>query len=361
MLPSACLLLLLAALALTETWAGSHSLRYFYTVVSRPGLREPRHVEVAYVDDTQVQWFDSDSSSLRVEPGALWVEPMEPQYWEQETQAQKSKTQQGHRCLNILRGNYNQSKAGSHNIQRMYGCDVGPDGRFLRGYEQWAYDGADYMAINEDLSSWTPADPVAQKDKRRWEASGWAEEVRNYVEGRCVEILLSFLENGKDTLQRTDPPNTHVTLRPTSDQKVTLKCWAMGFYPAEITLTWYRDGEDMTQDMELVDTRPGGDGTFQKWAAVVVLSGEEQRYTCHVQHEGLPEPRVLRWEPSPQSSTPTGGLIAGLVLLGAVLTGAAVAAAVMSKKKKRSGGKGGSYTQAAGSHSAQGSDVSLSP
>nr|AGU42096.1 MHC class I antigen A [Macaca arctoides] len=357
MAPRTLLLVLSGALALTQTWAGSHSMRYFHTAVSRPGRGEPRFFTVGYVDDTQFVRFDSDAASPRKEPRAPWVEQEGPEYWDRETRISKANAQTYRENLRTALRYYNQSEDGSHTFQKMYGCDLGPDGRLLRGYEQFAYDGRDYIALNEDLRSWTAADMAAQNTQRKWEAADVAEQMRAYLEGRCVESLRRYLENGKETLQRADPPKTHVTHHPVSDHEATLRCWALGFYPAEITLTWQRDGEDQTQDTELVETRPAGDGTFQKWAAVVVPSGKEQRYTCHVQHEGLPEPLTLRWEPSSQSTIPIVGIIAGLVLLGAVVTGAVVAAVMW--KRKSSDRKGGSYSQAASSDSAQGSDVSL--
>ena len=84
----------------------------------------------------------------------------------------------------------------------MYGCEVGPDGRLLRGYSQYGYDGRDYIALNEDLRSWTAADTAAQITKSTWEKEGEAEARRNYLEGRCVESLRRYLETGKDTLLR---------------------------------------------------------------------------------------------------------------------------------------------------------------
>ncbi|XP_040852448.1 patr class I histocompatibility antigen, B-2 alpha chain-like [Ochotona curzoniae] len=342
--PRTLLLLLAGALALTETRAGFHSMNYFYTSVSRPELGEPRYIAVGYVDDTQFVRFDGDAGNPREGPSVPWMQQLEPEYWERETQIAKKNAQFYRDGLNTLRGYYNQSEAGSHTIQEMYGCEVGADGRLLRGYSLDAYDGKDYLPMNEDLRSWTAADMAAQNSNSKLEAGGEAEWLHKY------------LKMGKDTLQRADPPTAHVTHHPVSDQKATLRCWALGFYPKDITLTWQRDGEDLTQDTELVETRPAGDGTFQKWAAVLVPSGEEQRYTCYVKHKGLPEPLTLRWE-SPQPTVPMWGVITGLVLVAAVLIGAVVTAVMM--RRIRSGGKGGSYTKAAGGDSAQGSDCSL--
>ncbi|XP_054985561.1 patr class I histocompatibility antigen, B-2 alpha chain-like [Sorex araneus] len=342
------------ALVLALIQTGPHSLRYFLTAISPPGGGEPRFITVGYVDDTQFVHFDSDSASPRAEPRAPWAEQEGPEYWEEQTLLAKDAAKNYRLSLSNLRGYYNQSEADSHTLQRMSGCDVGSDGRLLRGYEQSAYDGADYLALNEDLRSWTAAAGTqAWRSQRKWEQEGQAEHHRNYLENICVPSLRRYLEHGKDTLLRKEAPRRHITCHPFSNREVTLRCWALGFYPAEITLTWQRDGEDLTQDTELVETRPSGDGTFQKWAAVVVPSGEEQRYTCRVEHQGLPEPVTLRWEPPSQPTI----LTVGLVLLGAVAFGAVVRAVIC--RKKRSGEEGVQYTQAANSNSAQGSDKSL--
>ncbi|XP_060045193.1 saoe class I histocompatibility antigen, A alpha chain-like isoform X2 [Erinaceus europaeus] len=327
------LLLLSGVLSLTQTWAGPHAMRYFYTSVSRPG-KEPRFLIVGYVDDTQFVRFDSYAEEPRVEPRAPWMEAVgreDPGYWERETQAAKGHAQTFRVNLNTLRSYYNQSEGGAHTLQSMYGCDVGPAGRLLRGYSQFSYDGADYLALNDDLRSWTAADTAAQISKRKSEASSDAELSRAYLESICVRWLHKYLQMGKETLLRADPPETRVTRHPNAEGEVTLRCWALGFYPAEISLTWLRDGEVMTQEMEFVETRPGGDGSFQKWAAVRVLSGQEQRYTCRVQHEGLPDPHTLTWEPTSQPFALKIGIVVVFVLL--CVPGAVVGAVVWSKQQ----------------------------
>ncbi|XP_054444271.1 patr class I histocompatibility antigen, A-126 alpha chain-like isoform X2 [Pteronotus mesoamericanus] len=340
--PGPLLLLLGGALAVTATWAALHALRYFTTFESRPGRRKPRYIVVIYVDDTEILGFDSDSPSPRLEPRVPWLErpwvgPEGTDFWEEQAREIRHNEQSSRANLNTLRAHYNQSEDGSHTFQEMTGCVVGPVGDFLGGFSQFAYDGTDLLFLNEDLRSWTAVHGtwhkmllVPDEDVRRF-----------FLEDTCVHRLLRLLEKGKETLLRADPPKTHMTHHPTSDREVTLRCWALGFYPTDITLTWQRDGEDLPQDTETVETRPAGDGTFQTWAAVAVPPGQEQSYTCRVGHAGLPEPLTLRWDPPPWTTVPIVGIAAVLVYLGAVV------AKAVTWRRKRSGRGGESRAQAA--------------
>ncbi|XP_070100238.1 patr class I histocompatibility antigen, A-2 alpha chain-like [Equus caballus] len=147
-------------------------MSYFYTAVSRPGRGEPRFIAVGYMDYTQFVRFDSDAATTDAEgqgPGTDFL------------------------SLNTLRGYYNQSEAAATWA-----------GRASPPRVQSAYDGADYIALNEDLRSWTAADTAAQITRRKWEAAGVAEQHRDYLEGTCVLCLRRYLENRKETLPRTE-------------------------------------------------------------------------------------------------------------------------------------------------------------
>nr|XP_020863996.1 HLA class I histocompatibility antigen, B-40 alpha chain-like [Phascolarctos cinereus] len=274
-------------------------------------------------------------------------------YWERETRRHKGNAQVYRASLQNLRGYFNQSEGGVHTIQAMFGCEVSPELIFKRGFCQDAYDGRDYLALDTETYTWTAAVPQAVNSKRKWETDrSIGERLKTFLEEECVLWLKKYLEMGKETLKSADPPAVRVTRRAGPHGEVTLRCRAQEFYPADISLTWLRDGEEQLQDTEFIETRPAGDGTFQKWTGVDVTSGQEGKYTCRIQHEGLPEPLTLKWEPE-SSSTPVivGGI--AVVFIIAVIAGVAI------WRKKTSGGKGGDYVPAAGNDSAQGSDISL--
>lgn len=92
---------------------------------------------------------------------------------------------------------------GSHTIQRMTGCYIGPNGNLLHAYRQFGYDGQDYLTLNEDLSTWTATDMAAEITKRNWERRNEAEFWRVYLQGPCVVWLLKYLKMGNQTLLRT--------------------------------------------------------------------------------------------------------------------------------------------------------------
>uniref|UniRef100_A0A5F8GM49 HLA class I histocompatibility antigen, A-69 alpha chain-like n=1 Tax=Monodelphis domestica TaxID=13616 RepID=A0A5F8GM49_MONDO len=298
---SVVLSLLLEAVMLPEIKASFHSLRYFQTSMSLPG-RKPQFISVGYVDDLQFMLFDGNSPNQREEPRAPWLDQMDQDYWEKNSRISRETAQTFEVGLQNLLVYYNQSEGGLHTYQRLVGCEVSHNRMFRRGFEQYAYDGQDYISLDFETLSWTAADIPSLNSKHKWEMEpNIAQRQKTYLEKNCVQWLYKYLEIGNETLLRAGPPSARVTHHISHEGKVMLRCWARDFYPADISLIWLRDGEEQLHNTEFIETRPGGDGTFQKWATVAMAPGQEDRYSCRVQHEGLPEPLTLKWEPQASS------------------------------------------------------------
>ncbi|XP_037387199.1 natural cytotoxicity triggering receptor 3 ligand 1-like [Pygocentrus nattereri] len=79
------------------------------------------------------------------------------------------------------------------------------------------------------------------------------------------------------------------------DSSSPVVCHATGFFPKAVNISWQKNGEDLHEDVELRETLPNQDGTFQKRSVLTVSPEELDRhnYTCIIQHSSLEKEMVL--------------------------------------------------------------------
>nr|QHB49876.1 MHC class I antigen [Ctenopharyngodon idella] len=273
---SVVLLLLGAQLA----YAGTHSLKYVYTGVSR-GIDFPEFTAVGMVDDGQFMYFDSNS--MKAVPKTEWIRQNEgADYWDRQTQVLIGSHQTFKDSIQIAMERFNQSK-GVHTWQKMYGCELNDDGT-TQGFYQYAYDGADFVSLDKNTLTWTAANPQAVITKHKWEATAVAEQNKVYLENTCIEWLKKYVAYGKDTLERKVSPQVSLLQK---DPSSPVTCHATGFYPSGVTITWQKNGQDHDEDVDLGELLPNEDGSFQRMSTLNVGPDEwkNNRFSCVVEHQ----------------------------------------------------------------------------
>ncbi|MGH0160323.1 UNVERIFIED_CONTAM: hypothetical protein FKN15_039110 [Acipenser sinensis] len=189
----------------------------------------------------------------------------------------------------------------------MYGCELDDDG-IKRGFNQYGYDGDDYIIFDKDILTWTAASQRAFITKVKWDHKRALNQQRKaYLETECIEWLQKYIQYGRETLERKVPPAVTVLQRKACGSADTeVLCHVTGFFPRAVEVTWVRDGRDQLEEgVQSGEVLPNQDGTYQL-RKILTVSSEEQRrhsYSCQVDHVSLDQKIMKEWDPNMRSSS----------------------------------------------------------
>ncbi|NP_001380644.2 major histocompatibility complex-Y, class II beta chain 1 [Gallus gallus] len=123
------------------------------------------------------------------------------------------------------------------------------------------------------------------------------------------------------TLQRREPKVRISALQSGSlPQTDRLACYVTGFYPPEIEVKWFQNGQEETERVVSTDVIQNGDWTYQVLVVLEISPRHGDSYVCQVEHTSLQQPITQRWEPPGDVSRSkllmgVGGFVLGLVYL----------------------------------------------
>ncbi|XP_042292281.1 major histocompatibility complex class I-related gene protein-like [Thunnus maccoyii] len=242
------------------TLSARHSLKFFLTAMDGvPNF--PEFVAVALVDEVEMGYCDSYSKSPELKTS--WIKKIieeDPQHlvW---YISQCLHNQDLFRAnIESLKQRFNQSK-GSHVFQRMNGCEWDDETGDIRGFNQYGYNGEDFIIFDMETMTWIAPSPQAVFTKHEWDRNrldnlAW----KNSLTYLCNKFLKKYVNYGSSSLQTSERPSVSL-LQKTPSSPVS--CHATGFYPHRADMFWRKDGEELHEDVERGEILPNHDRSFQ--------------------------------------------------------------------------------------------------
>uniref|UniRef100_A0A8C7Y7Y7 Ig-like domain-containing protein n=1 Tax=Oryzias sinensis TaxID=183150 RepID=A0A8C7Y7Y7_9TELE len=169
----------------------------------------------------------------------------------------------------------------------MYGCEWDDETGEVKGYEQYGYDGEDFIALDLKTESWIAAKQQAVISKHKWDNDkAELSYNKNYYTQECPDWVKKYVNYGKLNLNYSF-----------LEVDIMISCHATGFYPDRAELLWRRDGEEIHEGVEKGQILPNNDGTFQMSVDLQPPSGEDmQTYECVFQLSGVKEDVITKLE-----------------------------------------------------------------
>ncbi|XP_043763879.1 MHC class I polypeptide-related sequence B-like isoform X4 [Cervus elaphus] len=296
---STLFLLLWALWRLLITDGGSHRLSYNTTVLSRDGFVQSRFSAGGYLDGQN--FLNYDHKKGRAELRGRWAERLGAEVW-QTVSKDLNETWKELRKLLAEILSLQKEKRGLHSLQETVGCEIREDSQ-PQGFRLLHFDGELLLSCYPEAHGCTlpqsSTRTLAMEMEKSWDTDGFlSKHYRAHMQGELCRGLRAYLESWTGFMERTVPPAVNVTRSQDSEGMVHLTCRALGFFPRNISVVWFRDEEPMSQDtLESGGIQPDGNGTYYTWETIIIPQGEEQRVKCLVEHSGNHSTHLAPLEP----------------------------------------------------------------
>ncbi|XP_058609039.1 H-2 class I histocompatibility antigen, K-B alpha chain-like isoform X2 [Onychostoma macrolepis] len=271
---------------LSDARQEKHFLHYTFTVMTK---EDPFPVFSAVVvsDDIQIKHYSNEErlwirSSLPIDK---WInappEPPESRDWFLHQ-------------LNTLSNRTDSQCSELHVLQRIIGCELEkrPDGSVnLRAFDEYGFDGEEFIAFNSDTLQWIDKNPKAKETKIKWNRQTERNQlIKKYLK-TCTDWISTFHSC------KMSSPNIRVFAKdaPDDQHKQVLTCVATGFYPRDIEMN-IRLNQTILKDQIYTEIRPNDDGTFQMRTSVETDRNHKGYYDCLVNHSSLTKPVLAKWD-----------------------------------------------------------------
>uniref|UniRef100_A0A673MX17 H-2 class I histocompatibility antigen, alpha chain-like n=1 Tax=Sinocyclocheilus rhinocerous TaxID=307959 RepID=A0A673MX17_9TELE len=263
-----------------------HYLHFKFTALSQANTL-PEFSAEAVADGRQIVYYNNKEKSwvresLTEDDSEAPVNPPDSRGW---FIYQLNTLVYCHECCSVI--------VELHVLQKITGCELEklPDGPVnLTVFDEYGFDGEDFIAFNSDALQWIDKNPKAKETKMKWDQQTERNELLQHYLQTSVTLCEHEISSGGS------PPEVHVFARkaPDDHSKLVLICLATGFYPRDIEMNIRLD-RNIIKDQTSSGIRPNADGTFQLRSSVEIDRNHEGSYDCFVIHSSLTEPASVEW------------------------------------------------------------------